>query len=294
MTRTSEEGFGLVELMIAAGLVLALLSGTLCFFSRSQRMHTNERVTLDMAQDSRTAFDRISNELRMAGAGLPSNCAIVSGTATTLAVRGDFSNVTTIVSLATAPGVFSTGSTTGFEVGQTVSLLNAANLATSGQAALAKITAVDHVNNSITLNTGDMLSLTSGAQINDFGSGTMLNVIERRTYCVKASGTDVGNVTRTVSYEDTKSAGTTVQPEETIAANVLTKDGNAGLAFHYLRVNGDLADLDGAGQVIGMQVLKVEIDFDYRTANLDLASGEFTTLSLKTLVPVRGQYSPGL
>ncbi len=235
MTRTSEEGFGLVELMIAAGLVLALLSGTLCFFSRSQRMHTNERVTLDMAQDSRTAFDRISNELRMAGAGLPSNCAIVSGTATTLAVRGDFSNVTTIVSLATAPGVFSTGSTTGFEVGQTVSLLNAANLATSGQAALAKITAVDHVNNSITLNTGDMLSLTSGAQINDFGSGTMLNVIERRTYCVKASGTDVGNVTRTVSYEDTKSAGTTVQPEETIAANVLTKDGNAGLAFQYRR-----------------------------------------------------------
>lgn len=294
MTRSSEDGFGLVEFMIAASTLLVLLSGALYFFSRSQRLYSNERVTLDMVQDTRMAFDRITSEVRMAGAGLPANCGIVSGTATTLVIRGDFNNVTTVVFLVTATGVFRVGSTSGFSVGQTVSLLNPGTMSTSGQAALAKISALDPLTNTISLNSTDMLPLTSGAQMADFGPGTILNVIERRTYAVKVSGPEIGNITRAVAYDNTKTAGTAIQPEETIAANILTASGNPGLSFSYLKVNGLAADVDGSGQVTATQVSKVRIDLDARSANRDLENMGYRTLSLRSLVQVRSKNFSGL
>src|SRR5712692_9159045 len=97
MRTGSEDGFTMLELIVSTGLLLTVLSSTLWFFSKSQGVYNNERVTLDMVQDIRTLFDRFTNEIRMAGAGLPGYHGVVDGSATTLIVRGDFTNIETIV-----------------------------------------------------------------------------------------------------------------------------------------------------------------------------------------------------
>src|SRR5947209_1712848 len=105
MRKGSEDGFTMLELMVSTSCLLAVLSGALWFFSKSQGTFNNERVTLDMVQDLRTVFDRFTNELRMAGAGLPGYHGVVSGTATTLTVRGDFNNTqTTVMSTSAITG----------------------------------------------------------------------------------------------------------------------------------------------------------------------------------------------
>src|SRR3954453_5318830 len=126
MRERAEAGFSLLELMVAIGILLAVLGATLWFFSKGQTVYSDERATLDMAQDLRTAFDRFTDEVRMAGAGLPGYHGVVSGSVNTLIVRGDFNNTTTtITSLGANPGsIFSVGTTSGFAVDQTVSLLN--------------------------------------------------------------------------------------------------------------------------------------------------------------------------
>src|SRR5262249_8199872 len=80
----------------------------------------------------------------------------------------------------------------------------------------------------------DLLPITSGAQLSDYGPGCIINVIERRIYSIITSGDNTGAITRTVAYEDTQSAGTVTQAQEIIARNVLAANGSVGLNFTYL------------------------------------------------------------
>src|ERR1043165_4500743 len=97
MKRGSQQGFTILELMVTSATLLILLGAALAFCSRSQVVYTGERATLDMVQDMRTVFDRFTNEIRMAGSGLPAPRGVILGTATSLVVRGDFSEKTTII-----------------------------------------------------------------------------------------------------------------------------------------------------------------------------------------------------
>src|ERR1044071_4146156 len=122
----SDQGFTVVELMIATGVLLMVLSTGLSFFSRGQVIYTNERGTLDMVQDMRTVFDRFTNEIRMAGAGLPAPRGVIDGSSTSLIVRGDFNEIATTVtsvgsiSISGTTTTFPVGTTAGFKSGQTV------------------------------------------------------------------------------------------------------------------------------------------------------------------------------
>src|SRR5206468_12208451 len=115
MKRNSAQGFTVVELMIGTAMLLVVLSAALTFFSRSQVVYTNERATLDMVQDMRTVFDRFTNEIRMAGAGLPAPRGVILGSTTTLVVRGDFKDIATIVT--STGSITISGSTATFPVG---------------------------------------------------------------------------------------------------------------------------------------------------------------------------------
>src|SRR5260370_880159 len=163
MKQTSEQGFTVVELLIGTAMLLVVLSAGLSFFSRSQVVYTNERVTLDMVQDMRTVFDRFTNEIRMAGSGLPAPRGVIEGSPTTLIVRGDFNNIATIitsVSPITVGGVTATcpvGTTTGFAAGQTISLIN--NL--TGVSALAKVTGVDSTAQTLTVDKSALFPIES-------------------------------------------------------------------------------------------------------------------------------------
>ena len=300
MKKTSAQGFSVVELMIGTAMLLVVLSAGLTFFARSQVVYTNERVTLDMVQDMRTVFDRFTNEIRMAGSGLPAPRGVIEGSPTTLIVRGDFNNIATIitsVSPITVSGItatFPVGTTTGFAQGETISLIN--NL--TGVSALAKITGVDPTAKTISVDTSDLFPIESGAQLTDdsatnsFPAGAIINVIERRTYGIITSGNDRGAITRTVIYENTQSAGATIQASEIIARNVLDEDGNLGLTFTYYKPDGTTASLDEDGNVVPSEAVKVQINLRARSANRDLQTGRYRTFNYTALVQVRGQYVP--
>jgi hypothetical protein len=299
MERNSEQGFTVLELLISTAALLGLLTGVLGLFSRGQAIFNNERGTLDMVQDTRTAFDRFTDEVRMAGAGLPGYRGVISGSQTSLVVRGDFSNVGSIVTSTgtSSSGKFSVGSANGFAVGQTVSLLSVGG-ATAGHAALAKVTAVDSIAtpNTITIDTADAWPLTAGAVVNGFGAGTMINVIERRTYqgITDSSSADLGAITRTVVYESTLTSGTAIQPTEIICRNVLTPEGATGLLFTYYDAADNVLAFDSSGLVDQTRVAKVRIDLQVRGNNRDLQSGQYRILKLSSLIQVRGQYIPAV
>ncbi|HVG22094.1 MAG TPA: hypothetical protein VNI02_23870 [Blastocatellia bacterium] len=293
MRRGSEEGFTLFELMVSTGALLAVLSGALYFFARSQTVYSNERATLEMVQDLRTVFDRFTNEIRMAGAGLPGYRGVISGTANTLIVRGDFSEITTLVTStgAVSGGTFPVGTTKGFVVGQTISLLDTDG-PSAGASGLAVVSAVNSTNNTISIDNSSFLPITAGAQVGNFGPGCIINVVERRTYSIVTSGNDKGAITRTVTYEDTQNPGAVIRAKEIIANNVLDQDDNVGLTFTYYQADGSLCEVDESGFVIASQVAKVQITLNARTAQRDLESGRYRTLNLRALIQVRGQYIP--
>jgi len=288
----NQDGFSLVELMVATGALLAVLSVSLTFFARSQNVYTNERSTLDMAQDLRTAFDRFTNEIRMAGGGLPGYHGVVQGSANTLIVRGDFANLSTIVTAQNA-GVLTVGTTSGFSAGQTLSLLNTI----TGSSALTTIASVDSGANTITLSAANLLPITSGAQVSDYGPGTIINVIERRTYSIKTGSDDPdqGAITRATSYESTQVPGTIIKPAEIIARNVLSADGGIGLSFTYLDATDNALAVDpDTGLVDATKVAKVQVGLHARTANKDITTGEYRTLNLTARIEIRGQYIPAV
>jgi hypothetical protein len=284
MKQSSAQGFTVVELMISTAMLLIVLSAALSFFSRGQVIYTNERVTLDMVQDMRTVFDRFTNEIRMAGAGLPAPRGVIEGTATSLIVRGDFNEIATIITsigsitISGSTATFPVGTTSRFAAGQTVSLLNNQK----GWAALAKI-----------IDASDLSPLNAGATIDSFSAGTIINVIERRTYSIITSGDNKGAITRTVTYEDTKTSGETIQSEEIIARNVLDTNANPGLTFTYFKADGTLA-LNADGTADKDATRKVQINLQARSANPDLQTGKYRTFNYTALVQVRGQYAPGV
>lgn len=297
MKQNFEHGFTVMELMIASTVLLVVLSVGLGFFARSQVAYTNERVTLDMVQDLRTVFDRFTNEIRLAGAGLPYQQGVIEGSATKLVVRGDFNQASTFITsagninISGSSATFPVASTTDLAVGQTLSLLNN----TTGHSVLAKLTAVDETNQTITLNVSDLSAISSGTTIEEFAAGAIINVIERRTYRVITTGANIGCVTRTITYENTASAGATIQSEEIIARNVIDENGNAGLTFTYLKGNGDPAGYDpDTGELNSDLVRKVQISLHARSATPDLTTGKYRTFSYNALVQIRGQYAPGV
>jgi len=279
---------------------LVVLSSALSFFSRGQIVYTNERVTLDMVQDMRTVFDRFTNEIRMAGSGLPAPRGVIEGSPTTLIVRGDFNNIATIITslspitVSGSTATFPVGTTTDFVSGQTISLIN--NL--TGVSALARITAVDSTAKTISVDKNDLFPIESGAQLTDdpdtnsFPPGAIIDVIERRTYSIITDGADRGAITRTVVYESTQSLGATIQATEIIARNVLDENGNLGLTFTYFKPDGTSSGLDADGNVIPSEAVKVQIDLKARNASPDVQTGKYRTFAYTALIQVRGQYVP--
>lgn len=69
--RGFQQGFTLVELVIAMAVSLVVLLATLQLFDNSQRSYTVQEGVAEMQQNVRTAKMFIERDIRMAGAGIP-------------------------------------------------------------------------------------------------------------------------------------------------------------------------------------------------------------------------------
>jgi prepilin-type N-terminal cleavage/methylation domain-containing protein len=283
MDRNSESGFTMMELMVATAALLIVLSGALTFFSKSQGIYSNERGTLSMVQDMRLAFDELTTEIRMAGAGLAPQYGVISGDNSSLVVRGDFANInTTVVSKGPAANIFIVGATKGFAAGQSVSLYSIQ----ASRSMLARITAIDTGAKTITVDSVNTDALSAGATLGDFGPGTVMNVFERRTYTVAQDEEDNWGIRRVVSYDTVGAVEGSVLADEIIARNVMDENAGPGLTFKYF----DKDNVELAGTIDPTEVYQVQISLRARTDNRDTETNNYRMLNITSLVQVRNMY----
>ncbi len=71
MNLKDENGFSLVELMMAAFLTVGVLGGIFAMMNRNQGVYIAESGSTDMNQNLRTATDFLTRDIQSAGVGLP-------------------------------------------------------------------------------------------------------------------------------------------------------------------------------------------------------------------------------
>jgi Tfp pilus assembly protein PilW len=71
--RSTQNGFSVIELMVASTASLFILGAGAALLFQSQVHHADRQLTTDVQQRIRTAFKGRSQELRMAGSGVPTN-----------------------------------------------------------------------------------------------------------------------------------------------------------------------------------------------------------------------------
>ncbi len=71
ITRNSESGFSILELLIAALLTVGIMGAAFSLLSRNQRMFVTESSVTDMNENVRSAVDLLTRDIQSAGMGLP-------------------------------------------------------------------------------------------------------------------------------------------------------------------------------------------------------------------------------
>lgn len=266
----SERGYSMVELLISVAVMSIVIGATLGSLSKGQVTSKNEQESTDMTQNARVAFDTITQDLRLAGSGLPRQYAIVAASATSLTVRGNFSSTSTIAGTVDATtGVLVVGSTKGFSAGQTVSLTDKG----SGAIVLTTLSAVGAT--TLTVSTS-ATSLTPGTALESCGPGTAIEPIERVTYRL-----DNGAISRISAPELAPSSVKT----DTISESALDSDTSTGLKFRYY----DGAGLEMTDLSVLSDIASIEMDLKHRTLDKDGDSRKYRVLRLKLHVRPRNQ-----
>src|SRR5690348_15069107 len=91
----SGHGFSLVEMLIAMSVGLIVLGGAVEMYTRSVSATWSLTQKSQMQQDARAAFNLLTQDIGLAGAGLPyGGVAITSSTGTTPLIGCDFVSAT--------------------------------------------------------------------------------------------------------------------------------------------------------------------------------------------------------
>lgn len=267
--RSNESGYSLIELMVSIGILTVIMGGIFALLQNSQVILKTERNVLDSVQDMRGAFDMLTQEITFAGTGQVSDYGIVGGTANSLTLRGNFESISSIaLTLDSASGTIVLGSATNFAAGQTVALSSN----DSGKALWTTVSSVAPATKTIIVSTSTT-PITSGAQLSDFGPGTMVDVIDRVQYTID----DAGTLKRTVSAELDVAHGTTT----TLAENVLDADDNPALTFEYSAADGTTipSPITAAN---ASSVALVKIGLNVRTKDKDSRTNSYRNYTLST------------
>lgn len=172
MKRYSQDGFGMVEILVTVAILSIVLAGLYNLFNSQVRSFEAQRDVLVTQRDIRASLSLIERDIRMAGFGVPRGSnpvaalqdGIIGNAAApdTISINfspGPFTHLTS--STVTSPGVdniIQVDSVTDFRVGDTINIINDSDNNLIGTYVVA---AIDTVNVTLSLNADP-----SGAGIN--------------------------------------------------------------------------------------------------------------------------------
>src|SRR5262245_18950226 len=69
--RNTEQGFSILELLIASLLTIGIMGAAFSLIGRNQRLFVTETAVTDMNENIRSAIDLLTRDIQAAGMGLP-------------------------------------------------------------------------------------------------------------------------------------------------------------------------------------------------------------------------------
>lgn len=92
----NDRGLGIVEILIASAISIVILAATTILFTRNQDILDDQTDNARVQAKGRLAIDRIEEELRMAGFGMPPNQGITNiGVANSISFQSNLNDIRT-------------------------------------------------------------------------------------------------------------------------------------------------------------------------------------------------------
>jgi prepilin-type N-terminal cleavage/methylation domain-containing protein len=126
-------GFSLVEVILAAAILVIVLSALYSVMSAGWDTYVSGEAKADMQQNARLAMETVEADLRLIGYGYPTDPALVNplrkitaASATSITFWADLNNASTVLAADAAAGdaTISVGTAAGFSSGDTLWLIN--------------------------------------------------------------------------------------------------------------------------------------------------------------------------
>lgn len=211
----NDRGFGLIETLIGSVIALIVLGATILLFTRNQSILKNENDTANIQAKGRFAVDKIEEEVRMAGFGLPPLQGLTAINANSISFRSNLNDIKTTTPPCALP---CPGVTAGNLGATTLTVLDETVFANGDKIVIRNPNFNQWELNTVTGTSAGTLNLgTALSQDYDYGINTNLVTVNKYSDVVIAlAGT---NITRTVD-------GT--------AMNLISDvDATTGLVFDY-------------------------------------------------------------
>jgi len=215
----NDRGLGMVEILVASAISLVILAGATTLFSRNQDTLQDQNDGAKIQAKGRIAVDRIEEEIRMAGFGMPPGQGITNiGVANSISFQSNLNDIrtTTPPCNPACPGTIAGNAgdntltvvnTTGFAAGDLIVIRNP----NSGQTETKTVTGI----------AGNVLNL-GAPLLNTYTYGINTSLVTVNKYNIVTIALNGVNITRTVDGVTTN----------------LISDVNAvnGLVFNYYGV----------------------------------------------------------
>lgn len=210
----NDRGLGLIETLVASAIALIILAATIILFTRNQSVLQDENDTANIQAKGRFAVDKIEEQVRMAGFGLPPLQGLTAINTNSISFRSNLNDVRT----TTPPCTACPGTIAGSIGDTTLTVVDESGFASGDKIVIHDPNGNKWELNTVTGTTAGTLALGS-ALTNNYIYGINTNLVTVNKYndvTVALSGT---NITQTVD-------GT--------AANLISDvDATTGLVFNY-------------------------------------------------------------
>jgi Tfp pilus assembly protein PilW len=219
----NDRGLGMVEILVASAITLVVLASTTILFTRNQSQLQDESDSTNIQAKGRLAVDRIEEEIRMAGFGLPPLQGVTVINANSISFRTNLDDVRTI----TPPCIPCPGTIAGSVGDTTLTVLDETGFSNGDKIIIRDPNFNKWELNTVTGTSAGTLNLGT-ALTNDYVYGINTSLVTVNKYSdvtIALNGTDI---TRTVD---------SVSPSSPVVTNLISDvDATNGIVFNYFGV----------------------------------------------------------